>query len=149
MRAQIATSGVLVGLALSVHVATAGCFPPPAGLAAWWRFEGNLVDSVGNADLSIVPSTAAPYGAGKVGARGLDFGACAGACVIETPNPFDFSTTSFSIDLWVKPDPSWPDGQVGWLLDKRDASTADEVGFTLYLRPMSSTNNYVQLELRA
>lgn len=57
------TESLWIGLAVVANAQN--CLPPPAGLAHWWRGEGNGFDTVSVADAVLIGGV--QFGAGKVG----------------------------------------------------------------------------------
>src|SRR5215467_9279720 len=80
------------------------CTPPPAGMVAWYAGDGNANDIEGGNDASI--SGDVSFTAGEVD-QAFTFGAEGGEVMIPHTSALDFgSTDSFTVDAWLKPDPS-------------------------------------------
>ena len=45
---------LLLAVGLTTEMASAQCTPPPSGLVAWWRGEGNAQDAVGFSDGTLI-----------------------------------------------------------------------------------------------
>ena len=78
-------------------VVGAGCVTAPTGLVAWWRAEGNALDSVGSNNGALVSGVT--FSNGLVG-QGFSFN---GASYVEVPNSsaWAFAGNDFSIELWA------------------------------------------------
>jgi hypothetical protein len=72
------------------------CVPPPSGLVAWWRGEGNAVDSVSGNDGTLEGGVT--YANGEVG-RGFLFDGASGfiSTLLLITNP-----QTFSLSLWFR-----------------------------------------------
>jgi len=78
------------------------CTPAPAGMIAWWRFEGTgNTDSAGAHGLTF--TNGATISAGHVGSALTLDGVNQSATTPDTAE-WDFGTNSFSIDFWFKLD---------------------------------------------
>jgi hypothetical protein len=148
MKSKLITYNILVVTALCFSFAlpangqerVEGCFPPPAGLTAWWPGDGNTDDIVGgrNATLHFDASTGLGFvkeafllhGDGNFDGDG-DF-----VSVADDP-ALNFGTGDFTIDLWAffsdpgtgeqvliekwiqRFDPQFP---IGWTLTKLEGN---------------------------
>jgi hypothetical protein len=78
--------------------ASAACLNPPSGLVAWWRAEGNAVDSAGTNNGTILGSTT--FGTGEVG-QAFRFNGTTNTYVQIPDSPtFNFSN-AMTIELWA------------------------------------------------
>jgi hypothetical protein len=75
------------------------CTPAPAGLAGWWRAEGNAEDTVGSSAGTLVGG--AEFTVGKVG-RAFHFGQTGAAVALG--NPASLQLQNFTLEAWVKRD---------------------------------------------
>jgi len=77
------------------------CVVAPAGLGAWWRFDGNLKDAISQADLTIVGEPS--FVAGKVN-QALRFDGINDGVKASASAALNVGTNEgFSIELWVNP----------------------------------------------
>src|SRR5258708_38817393 len=73
------------------------CVTAPPGLVAWWRAEGNALDSVQNNNGILVGNTA--YGAGRIG-QGFVFDGQSDLILVG--NFFSLQLQDFTIEAWVE-----------------------------------------------
>lgn len=81
----------------TLSVQAAACYPPPAGLLAWWPADGHARDIIGGKDG--VLRGGAGFGPGKVG-EDFTFGSSGYVSVPDGTN-WSFGTNDFSIELWA------------------------------------------------
>ncbi len=88
------------GVSANFDVTTAAANDPSAnGLVAWWKAEGNALDSVGTCDGSWSGTEA--YAAGEVG-QAFSFNGTDSYVDIANNSSMDFGTGNFSISFWLK-----------------------------------------------
>jgi hypothetical protein len=91
---------LLLGLAAFARAGLAAdCVPPPAGLVAWWRAEGNTLDSVGTSHGTLM--NGASFAPGLAGQAFSFDGADDYLNVPDSPN-WAFRTNDFTIECWAK-----------------------------------------------
>ena len=91
---------ILLGLAALARPALAAdCVPPPAGLVAWWRAEGNALDSVGTSHGTLV--NGATFAPGLAGQAFSFDGVDDYLSVPDSPN-WAFGTNDFTIECWTE-----------------------------------------------
>ncbi|PYJ05067.1 MAG: hypothetical protein DME25_09070, partial [Verrucomicrobia bacterium] len=90
-----ATSAVAT---LTVLVPGTACTPAPAGLAAWWKAEGNATDSAGTNNGSLFGG--AGFAAGEVGQA---FSFDGSSAYVQAPDSslWNLGTNAFTIELWA------------------------------------------------
>ena len=71
---------------------------PPLGPVAWWKAEGNALDSVGSNDGTLAGATT--YGTGEVG-QGFVFDGN-NSSGVALGNPTSLQLQDFTIEMWVK-----------------------------------------------
>jgi plastocyanin len=83
------------------------CSPPPANMVSWWGAEGNARDGLGNNDGTIQGGVT--FAAGMVG-QAFAFNGTDGEIVLPNSSSaplLNFGhNDSFTLDAWVKPDPT-------------------------------------------
>lgn len=93
----------LLALPGTIH-SQSNCFPPPSGLIAWWRGEGNALDSAGNNNATLVNGVT--FTNGMVGQGFLISGG--GNDYVALPqNVFPFPSTGtgnlpFTFEVWFR-----------------------------------------------
>ena len=96
---------VISALVVASTAHTQSCVPPPQGLRAWWRAEGNGLDSVGTNHA--VPMNNLLYSGGEVG-TGFTFSGFANDYVALPDNVFPYPSNGqtgsapFSLELWFR-----------------------------------------------
>ncbi len=105
-------SGTIIVAGQTVTVLQApsatSCVPPPSGLVAWWRGEGNGLDQTGvnhgiPYNIYGVPGQNISFGAGKVGGGFLHNSTYNGALLAPDP-PTLALTRSLTIEGWLRHD---------------------------------------------
>ena len=92
--------GAVTSLVATLTVTNPICTPPPAGLVAWWKAEGNANDTVGGNSGSL--ASGAAFAQGRVGQTfNLDGSASAYVSVPYSP-AFAFGTNAFTLEAWIK-----------------------------------------------
>jgi hypothetical protein len=73
------------------------CVPPPSGLVAWWRAEGNGADQTGTNNATLVGNTT--FAAGKVGQAFVFDGS---GDALSLSNRTTLQLQNFTIEAWIK-----------------------------------------------
>ncbi|MDB6016774.1 MAG: Immunoglobulin I-set domain protein [Pedosphaera sp.] len=82
---------------LTVNVPT--CLAPPAGLVSWWRAGGNVTDTMGTNNGTLISGT---YAAGKVG-QAFSFNNVSTYVLIPASASLDLATNGgLTIECWLK-----------------------------------------------
>lgn len=90
---------LLLAVGLTTEMASAQCTPPPSGLVAWWRGEGNAQDAVGFSDGTLMGG--ANFVAGRVG-QAFNFSSSASSYLsVPDSQLWDLGTNDFTIELWA------------------------------------------------
>jgi len=80
------------------------CTPPPPNMVSWWPGDGSASDIQGGNNGTLLGG--ATFAAGKVG-QAFDFNGVNGEVSIAHTSALNFGhNDSFSVDAWLKPDPS-------------------------------------------
>ena len=82
------------------------CAPPPPGLISWWRGEGDCLDAAGTNNGTLL--NGASFAAGLVG-QGFAFDGVNDYVKVPKASSLDVGN-QFTIDCWMKADPSSPIG---------------------------------------
>jgi Concanavalin A-like lectin/glucanases superfamily len=95
-------AGLCLALPASVN-AQSGCVPPPAGLIAWWRGEGNALDSAGTNNATLVDGVT--FTSGEVGQGFLISGS--GDDYVALPDVFPFPSSGtgnapLTFEVWFE-----------------------------------------------
>ena len=125
---------------------TNSCTPPPSGIVAWWRAEGNAIDSINGNNGTMTPgATNAP---GKVGLGFLLDGN--GYVSVPASSNLDIGTADgLTIEGWIKENDYNQFG--GEPIIEWDSDTADglqlfsEVGLRLYANLKDTSGNNHQI----
>ncbi len=127
--------------------------PSPQGLVGWWKGEGNVADSAGNANGYV--TNGAGYGPGEVG-TGFSLDGVDDRVIISNTSALNFdSNRNFTIEAWIQAQPT-PGNYNGItvIADKAvrpDSSTSTgwqlyleygQLGFQLLPGPLSSQNRW-------
>lgn len=83
-----------------LEAARANCTFAPLGLIAWWRAEGNALDTVGNHPGT--PTGGVAFAPGHVG-QAFSFNASADAGIIVPPATSLNPTEAITIEAWIRP----------------------------------------------
>jgi uncharacterized repeat protein (TIGR01451 family) len=91
------TVNISPGQLVNVYFGNQQCAPPPSGMVAWYRMDGNANDSEGSNNPSA--TNAISFVAGKDN-QGVTFGP---GGYIDIPHSPALAPQQFTIDAWVKP----------------------------------------------
>ena len=98
--------------------AHAQCVPPPSGIVAWWKGEGNTADSIGSNN-GIVTNGTLGYAATEVG-LGFNFDGSPTRLLVPDSPSLDFgSNQNFTIEGWIRAFPTNTPQGVMTIIDKR------------------------------
>lgn len=88
----------MIANALDFVGGTANCVPPPSGMTAWWRADGNADDSAGGHHGTLLGG--ATFASGEV-SQGFSFNG--DGAYVSVPGPVaNFGTGDFTIDFWMQ-----------------------------------------------
>ncbi len=106
--------------------------PAPSGLLAWWTGGGNPLDSVGNANATML--NGAGYGSGKVG-QAFNLDGSNDRINATNSAALNFGAgADFSIEAWIKPLTNNTTYGVTSIVDKRNAPNASQgLGYEISL----------------
>ncbi len=131
-----ATSSNAVLTVLGATNPPPSCFPPPSGIAAWWRAEDNTIDSI-NSNNGVV-NGGISYTDGEVGHAFRFNGTNTYISVPASPSLNVGTGNGLTIECWIKPDHLGPDGANGRPILEYDTDTQIgvqfwfEAGYTLF-----------------
>src|SRR5574337_1101642 len=91
-------AGLFLWAVVAFTASSQVCLPPPAGLVAWWRAEGDGKDEIGNHDAAL--QNGANFDAAKVGLGFQLDGVDDRIVVADAPSLNVGSNTDFSIEGW-------------------------------------------------
>ncbi len=113
-----------------------GCVRPPAGLAAWFRGEGDTLDTT---RLHVAQFVSPRYGPGKVG-RAFEFD---GSNEVVIPDAPEFNGDRFTLEAWIRP--TAVDGIVDIIANKESGGAPGLFQFQIGLRGPGGDTNPVPL----
>src|SRR5882672_5018783 len=89
---------ILTGLTrFACPAPAADCVPAPDGVVAWWRAEGNALDSVATNHGTLVNGAA--FAQGQVG-QAFSFDGANAFLSVPDSTAWDLGTNDFTIELW-------------------------------------------------
>lgn len=110
------------------------CTPPPGGLAAWFRAEGNSDDALQHSATFNSPE----YGPGRVG-EGFVFD---GSNELAIPDAPEWDIASFTAEAWVYP--ALLDGRVNIILNKESGSYFNQFQYELGIKgPLNDVSSTI------